>query len=213
MARVALSYRPDKIKTAVREYLDAFIVAGLVALFLITFVIRTFYIPTESMLPTLQSNDVVLVNEFEYRMHAPQRGDVVVFKPPIPSPSNFIKRIVAIPGDTLRIFGGAVYVDGKRLSESYVTQPPAYDLQIKNYGMYVDDGTGFTRLTSADADIPPRAQWQAPDRVPAGFYVTLGDNRNDSDDSHVWGFARGADFAGRAFLLLWPLSRLHVLGR
>lgn len=205
-----------------REYLDAFIVAGLAALFMITFLIRTFYIPSDSMLPTLQQHDVLLVNEFEYRLHAPSRGDIVVFAPPIPSDSNFIKRVVAVPGDTLRISGGTVYANGKPVSEPYVAQPPAYDLQVRNYGIYVDGD----RLSPAQADVPPRSLWQAADRIPAGFYFVMGDNRNDSDDSHIWGFAqlRGpfaagplahtrarAAFTGRAFLLMWPLNRLRIL--
>lgn len=209
-----------------REYLDAFIVAGLASLFLITFVIRTFYIPSDSMLPTLQQNDVLLVNEFEYRVHAPARGDIVVFRPPIASPTDFIKRVVAIPGDTLRVRRGIVYVNGKPLDEPYISETPSYELSLGGYGITVDSGNGPHRLDPAQADIPPRALWQAPDRVPAGFYFVMGDNRNDSDDSHIWGFAQlhgkfaagplartniAAQFTGRAFLLLWPLNRLRVL--
>lgn len=230
VARVALTFKPIPVasatKTLVREYLDAFIVAGLAALFLITFVIRTFYIPSESMLPTLQQGDVLLVNEFAYRWHLPARGDIVVFRPPIPSSSDFIKRVIAVPGDTLRIAGGTVYVNGKALNEKYIAEQPNYQLQIKNYGIQVDNGDGLQPLARNEADVPPRAMWQASDRVPAGFYFVMGDNRNDSDDSHIWGFAqlRGrfaagplaktatqAEFTGHAFLVLWPLSRLHVL--
>jgi signal peptidase I len=210
----------------VREYLDAFIVAGLVALFLITFVVRTFYIPSESMLPTLQQRDVLLVNEFAYRFSSPHRGDIVVFKPPIASTDNFIKRIIAVPGDTLRITGGKVYVNGKALEEPYIAQPPQYNLVIRNYDVFVDEGYGYEALSRTSANIPARSLWQAPDRVPSGFYFVMGDNRNDSDDSHVWGFAqmRGrfaagplaqkattAQFTGRAFLLLWPFNRLRIL--
>lgn len=209
-----------------REYLDAFIVAGLVALFLITFVVRTFYIPSESMVPTLQQRDVLLVNEFAYRFGKPHHGDIVVFKPPIASPDNFIKRVIAVPGDTLRVYGGKVYVNGKALNEPYIAQPPQYDLEIKNYDIYVDDGYGYEPLSRTNANIPPRSLWQAPDRVPSGFYFVMGDNRNDSDDSHVWGFAQmhgrfasgplakketTAQFTGRAFLLLWPFNRLRIL--
>ncbi len=226
VARVALSFKADSAKVAVREYLDAFIVASLAALFLITFVIRTFYIPSDSMVPTLQQNDVLLVNEFEYRVHAPARGDIVVFKPPIYSATDFIKRVVAVPGDTLRVSGGTVYVNGKAVSEPYISQAPSYDLRIVNYGISVDNGGGLQQLSPAQADVPPRSRWQAPDRVPAGFYFVMGDNRNDSDDSHIWGFAQlhgpfaagplaqtsaKAQFTGRAFLLLWPLNRLRVL--
>jgi signal peptidase I len=232
VARLALSLKPVAAATSaraaavVREYLDAFIVAGLVALFLITFVLRTFYIPSESMVPTLQRHDVLLVNEFAYRFGKPHRGDIVVFKPPIPSSDNFIKRVIAVPGDTLRIDGGIVYVNGKALKEPYIAQPPQYNLIIKNYDVYVDSGYGYEPLSRSSANIPPRSLWQAPDRVPNGFYFVMGDNRNDSDDSHIWGFAQmhgrfaagplaktlsTAQFTGRAFLLLWPFDRLRIL--
>jgi signal peptidase I len=233
-ARLVLSLQPvlagpsGRAAAIVREYLDAFIFAGLVALFLITFVIRTFYIPTASMQPTLQERDVLLVNEFAYRFGKPHRGDIVVFRPPIESTDNFIKRVIAVPGDTLRISGGKVYVNGKALTEPYIAQTPEYNLVIKNYGIYVDngDGNGFQPLDPKRADVPPRSQWQSPDRVPSGFYFVMGDNRNDSEDSHIWGFAQmhgrfaagplaksaqNAQFTGRAFLLLWPVNRLRIL--
>jgi signal peptidase I len=191
------------------------------------FVIRTFYIPSESMVPTLKIGDVLLVDEFEYRMHKPRRGEIVVFKPPIDSQSDFIKRVIAVPGDTLRIDNGNVYVNGVALKEPYIAEKTAYRLRIRNYGIYVDDGDGVERaLDPLSADIPPRSMWQAPDRVPSGFYFLMGDNRNHSDDSHIWGFAQTdgrfaagelakkdveAHFTGRAFLLFWPLDHLHIL--
>ncbi len=171
----------------VRDYLDALLVAGLVALFLITFVIRTFYIPSVSMVPTLQVRDVLLVDEIAYRLHSPQRGDVAVFTPPVPSQGDeFVKRVIGTPGDTIRISDGIVYRNGVALHEPYENQPPRYDLEIRQYGIYVDGSP----LDPRRADIPPRSQWQLPDRIPNGFYFMLGDNRNYSDDSHVWGFAQ-----------------------
>ena len=206
-----------------REYLDAFIVAGLAALLLITFIIRTFYIPSISMVPTLAVRDVLFVNEFAYRLHDPQSGDVAVFMPPIESDGNeFIKRVIGVPGDTLSIKDGIVYRNGTALAEPYENELPSYDLEIKNYGIYVDG----VRLAASRANVPPRSAWSAPDRIPAGFFFMLGDNRNYSDDSHVWGFAQlhgrfaagplaktndQASFAGRAFLIFWPLNRLHVI--
>src|SRR5665213_1455066 len=93
-------------RTVVREYLDAFIIAGLVALFLITFVVRTFFIPTGSMIPSLLVHDVLLVNEFEYRFAKPHAGDIVVFTPPVISPNDYIKRTIGLPGDRIRVHGG-----------------------------------------------------------------------------------------------------------
>jgi signal peptidase I len=202
--------------------------AGLLALFLITFVIRPYNIPSVSMVPTLQVGDVVLVDEIAYHLHHPQAGDIAVFQPPVPSAGDdFIKRVIGVPGDTIAVDGGSVYRNGAVLIEPYENQAPRYDLRIENYGISVrDPGAAWTRLSPRTANIPPRSAWQAPNRVPEGFYFMLGDNRNYSDDSHVWGFAQTAGrfasgpladrnvragFAGRAFLILWPRGRFHIL--
>jgi signal peptidase I len=207
-------------RTVIREYLDAFIVAGLVALFLITFVVRTFFIPSGSMIPTLQIHDVLLVNEFEYRFVKPADEDIVVFPPPIESPNDFIKRLMGAPGDTFRIHNGIVYRNGVALDEPYEAQKPSYELEIKNYNIYVDGSP----LDPTLANIPPKDKWQAPDKIPDGCYFMMGDNRNNSEDSHIWGFAQAggtfmagplkgqkATFTGRAFLIFWPLDRLQIL--
>ena len=230
IVRVAISIKPAPVladgdasptaRTVIREYLDAFIVAGLVALFLITFVIRTFFIPSGSMIPTLQIHDVLLVNEFEFRFAKPEHEDIVVFPPPIESPNDFIKRLIGAPGDTLRIHNGIVYRNGVALDEPYEEQKPNYELQVRNYNIYVDGSP----LDPTLANIPPKADWSAPDRIPDGCYFMMGDNRNNSEDSHIWGFAQAdgsflagplkgqkASFTGRAFLIFWPLDRVHIL--
>jgi len=240
VVRVAMSLRPARpavplpaggaetaavtaspsVAVIVKEYLDAFIVAGLVALFLITFVVRTFFIPSGSMEPTLQIHDVLLVNEFEYRITKPHDEDIVVFPPPIPSSNDFIKRLIAGPGETLRIHDGIVYRDGKALVEPYIAEKPDYELEIKNYNVYVDG----LPLDPEEANIPPKSAWLAPDRIPAGCYFMMGDNRNNSEDSHIWGFAQPggtfatgplaghkASFTGHAFLLFWPPNRIRIL--
>jgi signal peptidase I len=207
-------------RAIVREYLDAFIIAGLAALFLITFVVRTFYIPSGSMIPTLQVHDVLLVNEFEYRFAKPKHGDIVVFDPPVDSANDFIKRLIGAPGDTLRVHKGIVYRNGQALDEPYISEPPMYEMEIKNYGIYVEG----QRLNPAVANIPPKSAWSAPDRIPNGYYYMMGDNRNDSEDSHVWGFAqlggkfasgvvagKPASFTGHAFVVFWPFDRIHIL--
>lgn len=194
----------------VRELLDALLVIGLIALFLITFVIRTFYIPSVSMVPTLQVHDILLVDEIAYRLHPPHAGDVALFVPPVDSGGNdFVKRVIAAPGDTLSISNGVVDRNGAALDEPYENEPPAYDLQIRDYRIYVNERP----LDPRTADVPPRRFWQAPNRVPNGFFFVLGDNRNYSDDSHVWGFARARSFTGRAFAIIWPLTRVRSLGR
>lgn len=175
---------------------------------LVTFVIRTYYISSISMIPTLQVGDIFLVDGLDYHLHPPRDQDVAVFLPPVPSQgTDFIKRVVGAPGDTIRISGGIVYRNGIALREPYENQSPAYDLAVRNYGIYVNGEP----LDRTQAQIPPRSQWQSPDRVPKGFYFMLGDNRNYSDDSHVWGFAKQASFNGRAFAIVWPLSRIALI--
>lgn len=231
-ARVILSLRPvvagssGRSTAIAREFLDPFIIAGIAAWVLITFVARTYYIPSGSMLPTLQIHDVLLVDKFEYRFHRPNEGDIVVFPPPVPTPDDFIKRVIGRPGETLRIAGGSVYVDGRALVEPYVAERPQYNLEIRNYGIYVNypGGGGWQRLDSTDANVPPASAWTAPNRIPAHCYIMLGDNRNDSEDSHIWGFAQdggrfasgpragtAGGFTGRAFLIFWPPSQAKIL--
>ena len=209
-----------------KEYLDPFIYAGLAAWLLVTFVARTYYIPSESMLPTLQVHDVLLVDKFEYRFHKPNRGDIVVFPPPIPTPDDFIKRVIGLPGDKLRVSKGVVYINDVALSEPYIAAPPNYDLEVKNYGIYVNDGFGSHPLDAGSANIPPRSQWTSPDTIPPNCYFMMGDNRINSEDSHAWGFAQlggtfatgprageKAGFTGRAFLIFFPINQARLLSR
>ncbi|MGH7736567.1 MAG: signal peptidase I [Candidatus Tyrphobacter sp.] len=253
LARVILSVpaivqRSPRAQHVAHEFLDPFIIAGIAAWFLISFVARTYYIPSGSMVQTLACGDVLLVDKFEYRFHAPHEGDIVVFPPPLPSQDDFIKRVIGLPGDTLRISGGVVYRNGVALAEPYIAhtasyvpemaacsggQPvmapparPTYDLAVRNYGIYVNlhDGGGWEPLDPSQANIPPRSMWIAPNRIPPHCFIMLGDNRNDSEDSHVWGFAQDAGrfasgprkgqtagFTGRAFLIFWPPSQVRIL--
>ena len=203
---------PDDVRRAVvREYLDAFIIAGGVALVLMHYVVRTFWIPSGSMEPTLAIDDVLLANEIQYHLGAPQDGQIAVFRPPPQVPelgtTDLIKRIIAGPGDTLRIHDGIVYRNGKVLTEPYLKQAPDYELSLENYDLVVDG----IPLDPSRAVVPPRSAWRAPDRVPNGYYIMLGDNRNDSDDSHLWGFLQRDQFIGHAFFIFWPLTRVEVL--
>lgn len=230
VARILLSLRPvvagtkGRSTTLAREFLDPFIIAGLAAWVLITFVARTYYIPSGSMLPTLQIHDVLLVDKFEYRFRHPNEGDIVVFPPPVPTPDDFIKRVIGRPGDTLSVSAGIVTVNGVGLKEPYVADKPVYELEIRNYGIYVSYGAGWQRLDPLQANIPPKSMWTSPNTIPPHCYIMFGDNRNDSEDSHVWGFAQdggtfasgaraheAAGFTGRAFLIFWPPSQAKAL--
>jgi signal peptidase I len=197
--------------------LQTLLVGSILALVVIGFVVRTFYIPSASMRPTLTEGDVLIANEFRYRLAPPQDGDVAIFRPPIDTTDDFIKRVMAAPGDQFQMIDGHVTRNGQVLNEPYAPDRARYSLEVKDYTIYVDGHP----LSTEQANIPPRSAWEAPDRVPPGCYLMLGDNRNNSDDSHVWGFAqdRGhfwsgeeaewpASFTGSAIAVFWPLGRI-----
>jgi signal peptidase I len=215
VARIILWLAPvtvpdEKARNVVREYLDAFIIAGAVALVLMHFVVRTFWIPSGSMLPTLSIHDVLLANEIQYRFENPKDSQIAVFEPPAElGTTDFIKRVMASPGDTFRIHNGIVYRNGQRLAEPYIpdSQRPDYELEIKDYQIIVDG----VPLDSSRAILPPRSKWQAPNKIPKGYYLMLGDNRNDSDDGHLWGFLPRDHFVGHAFFVFWPPRHVKVL--
>lgn len=149
-----------------------------------TFVAEARYIPSGSMLPTLEINDRLIIDKVSYRFKPPSRGDIVVFHPPAAAGEQFvreafIKRVVGLPGETLEVKGDKVYVDGKPLTEGYIESPPDYD-------------------------------W-GPKTVPEGSYLVFGDNRNNSDDGHIWGFLPGDRIIGRATVRFWPFDRLAYL--
>jgi signal peptidase I len=184
-----------------------------VALFIITFTVQPFRIPSESMEPTLLVGDFLLVNkdvgpEAAPRVMAPtsiiHRGDLIVFHYPVDSSLHLVKRVVGLPGDRLHLRDGRVYINGQALSEPYaIFRPSAAD-------SYRDD---FPRLVSADPGVDSR--WWIEMRslvaggeltVPADSYFVLGDNRNDSEDSRYWGFVPRAAIVGKPFLIYFSLN-------
>lgn len=213
MARVVIWAAPitvpnEKQRGVIREYLDAFIVAGAVALLLMHFIVRTFWIPSGSMEPTLEVNDVLLASEIQYRFEDPKPGQIAVFTPPaVLGKTDFIKRVIAGPGDRVRVHNGLVYRNGVALKEPYVREPANYELEVKDYDLVVDG----IPLSPDRAVIPPKSAWQAADRLPKGYYLMLGDNRTNSDDGHLWGFLPRDQFVGHAFVVFWPFNRFHLL--
>jgi signal peptidase I len=149
------------------------------------FAFQTFYIPSESMVPRLETDDRVLVNKITYDIRDPQRGDVVVFRTPpgaqIKGMDDLVKRIVGLPGETIQGRDGHIYINGKRLAEPYLDA----SVQSKTFG---------------------------PVHVPANSYFMLGDNRQFSNDSTVWGPANRNLFVGPVFVTIWPLDRIDVPG-
>lgn len=180
-------------KNVVREYLEAAAIAVLLALFIRTFVVQAFKIPSGSMEPTLLIGDHILVSKFIYGIKLPftqktilplgdpKREDVVVFIYPVDKTKDFIKRVVGLPGDTLEIKGNRVYINGK---------------------LYEDTHGQYTQAEGG-ANNPAADNHFGPVTVPPGHYFVMGDNRDHSYDSRFWGFVPEPSIKGRAFIIYW----------
>jgi signal peptidase I len=179
-----------------REGIVVVVVAVLVAVLLRAFVVQTFYIPSGSMEPTLQIGDRILVNKLSYDLHGVHRGDIVVFaRPPAencggPEVNDLVKRVIGLPGNVISLSGGYVYIDGKRLDESWL---PASEQGVTTPG---PPGTPYSLVR--------------PYRVPANDYFMMGDNRTDSCDSRYWGPIPGSLIVGKVDLRVWPLTSIKL---
>jgi|SRR5579863_2596565 len=166
------------------EMITIGLVAVLLAGLLRTFVVEPFWIPSASMVPTLGVYDRILVQKAFFSWPDVREGDIVVFsEPPLdhcPGPrGDLVKRVIALPGQTIYSSGNSIYIDGRRLAEPYL---PRYD----PLGLAIPDATS-----------------QHPYRVPAGEFYVLGDNRADSCDSRFWGPIKGTSIIGKVVLTFW----------
>ena len=166
------------------EWGKTFGLAVVLALGIRTFVAEARYIPTPSMVPTLKVNDRLLVEKMSYRFREPKRGDIVVFSPTEELKRqghtyDFIKRVIGLPGETIEVKHGKVYVNQRAIEEKYILAPA-----IDSYGPVV---------------------------VPQNEYLVLGDNRNNSYDSHEWGFVPRSNLIGRASVRFYPFDRIGSL--
>ncbi|MGQ9866114.1 MAG: signal peptidase I [Pseudanabaenaceae cyanobacterium] len=198
---------PTKPKSRLREFLDenvpTLITAIALALGVRWLIAEPRYIPSSSMEPTLQINDRLIVEKITYRFRAPERGEVVVFYPPnhplVDDTSKvYIKRVVGLPGDRLRIAKGTVFVNDQPLPEPYIAEGPRYQLPITNE----KDCLGCFPVP-----VELSAKGNPVFVVPPGHFWVMGDNRNNSQDSHAWGFLPQQNLVGRAVFRYWPLDR------
>jgi signal peptidase I len=183
------------------------------AIFVLTFIVQPFRIPSESMERTLLVGDFLLVNKITYAppgawawllpYHTVRRGDVIVFHYPLNPPEHVVKRVIALPGDFVHLQDGLAWVNGVSVPEPYVVFEPAYPDTFR------DD---FPTQRYTDPGVDPRwwQQMQADVRdgdliVPEGEYFVLGDNRNFSRDSRYWGFVPREDLVGRPLLVYFSL--------
>jgi signal peptidase I len=186
-------------KSIVREYFESIVIAVILALFIRTFVVQAFKIPTGSMEENLLIGDHLLVNKFVFgptsspleRAVLPvgtiRRGDIVVFKYPVEPDRDFIKRVIGLPGESVEVRDKKVYLNGKPLEERYVhfLAPPA-------------GSSEFHEVTSFDV-----RERYGPVTVPPNQYFVMGDNRDNSQDSRYWGFLPRDNVKGKALVIYW----------
>jgi signal peptidase I len=193
---------------------QSLLVTVVIAVFVITFVVQAFQIPSESMESTLLIGDYLLVDKFRYGSgqsahtmvpYRPvKRGDIVVFKYPVSPGQHFVKRVVGVPGDHIRLVNRQVYVNGVALNEPY-TQHTRH-----MHDVFRDE---FPRLNSPVAGLES-SWWLQMQKlvedgqliVPEGNFFVLGDNRDDSLDSRYWGFVPQANIIGRPLIIYWSVQ-------
>lgn len=167
------------------EVVEIIVIAAVLAFGLRTFVVESFWIPSGSMLPTIQLNDRVWVTKFSYKIGEPERGDVVVFRPPAEAHASenekyYIKRLIGLPGETIEFKDNKLYIDGVLIEEDYLESD-----------VYNEDFGPFT--------------------VAEDSYFFCGDNRTGSYDSRYWGDVERDNLIGQAQCIYWPLARMGGL--
>ncbi|HEY9630252.1 MAG TPA: signal peptidase I [Coleofasciculaceae cyanobacterium] len=172
-----------RLQKAQKENLQIVAIALVLAVVIRLFIAEPRFIPSDSMVPTLLIGDRLVIEKIGYRFHPPTLGDIVVFEPPpqlqiygYAADKAFIKRVIGTAGDTVQVRQGKVYLNGQPLTEPYMAEPPAYEME--------------------------------PVEVPLHQLFVMGDNRNNSNDSHIWGFLPQDNVIGRAVFRFSPIDRL-----
>jgi signal peptidase I len=170
----------------IKENLQIVFIALLLAFLIRVFIAEPRYIPSDSMIPTLEQGDRLVVEKVSFYFRPPHRGDIIVFNPPsqlqmlgFDNNQAFIKRVIGEPGNLLKIENFRVYLNQQPLTENYLAEPPNYQL--------------------TEVKVPP------------DHLFVMGDNRNNSNDSHIWGFLPRKNVIGRACFRFWPLNRIGII--
>ncbi|MBX2807207.1 MAG: signal peptidase I [Cellvibrionaceae bacterium] len=198
----------DQSEPTVVEYARSFFPVLSIVLVIRSFLVEPFQIPSSSMVPTLEIGDFILVNKFSYGIRLPvvrtkvididqpARGDVMVFFPPHER-RYFIKRVIGLPGDRIDYIDNQLYVNGTKVPEMLQAQLPVFKPSFEIYNEHLGDISHQIRK-----EISP--QYEIEKRgiiVPQGHYYMMGDNRNNSSDSRVWGPVPEANIVGKAFAI------------
>jgi len=216
--RQSAAKRKEKEGATLREYAESLLVTVVLALFGTTFVVQAFKIPSQSMEKTLQVGDHLLVNKFIFggRGHwyerllpyrSIQRGDIIVFKFPFDDHVHYVKRVIGVPGDRVKIVDQQVYVNGRAIPEPYVVHDPG--------ALYDAFGDNFPPRTAHFLQRTVRPEWGEQIlnyvkggelEVPPDRYFVMGDNRDQSLDSRYWGFVDRDAVMGRPVVIYWSVE-------
>jgi len=181
------------------RWITELIVIVIIVLLIRTFVAQAYNIPSGSMKPTLLVGDFILVNKLVYRFSEPQRGDIVVFKYPIDPNIDFIKRIVALPGEEVEVRNNQVFINGKPLPLIEVGRGEENGVRKVIYEEVLPEG--IKHKVQFYEDFPFSKRDFGPVVVPPNHYFVMGDNRDNSEDSRYWGFVPRENIVGKAFVI------------
>lgn len=169
------------------DTLQTVLLAASVFLVIYMFLFRPFQVSGQSMYPTFHDKEYILTNLISLRFEDPKQGDVIVFRSPTDPDKEFVKRVIGVPGSTVELRDGYVYVNNELLDESSYL-----DESVRTYGgSFLKDGDLVT--------------------VPEDQFLVIGDNRPASSDSREWGFLKKRSITGKSFLVYWPISKFHVV--
>lgn len=185
--RTIIRKKTFNISPEAREWIEVFVVAGILVLNIRAFVIQAYKIPSGSMIPTLEIKDRLFVSRFNYWNRMPKPGEIVVFIYPVEPNKDFVKRVIAVEGDTVQIINKQVFVNGKALAEPYKWHK-------------------FPEIMPGE----PRDNLRVI-TVPKDCLFMMGDNRDESFDSRFWGYVPHKNLKGKALFIYWPFSRWRII--
>jgi len=168
------------------DFIETIVIALAFFVLIYFFLMQPHQVKGNSMYANFHDGEYVLTEKVSYYFNDPQRGDVVVFKSPLNVEQDYIKRVLAIPGDTIKISQGKIYINNKELKEPYLPS---------------DSFTLPASFLTENKEIT----------VPEGKFITIGDNRNHSSDSREWGYVKKEDIIGRSFFRYWPINKMGII--
>lgn len=196
-------------RSLVRDLVEVVALAALIYL-LIAFAIQPVHVEGTSMYPGLQNNNLLIAEKVSLYFGGPSRGDVVIIKPPIASTNDFIKRVIGLPGEWLRIAPNSHHVGHVYISDTRPTSPTGGIQLNEPYvsGVWQDEVECCTAAGTFSPLLPTSGKWV---HIPAHDYFVMGDNRNFSEDSRTFGFEPQSGIRGVAVARFWPLDRLGLV--